>query len=167
MTDNVVSAPKTPEPGTIENGGSSYVGPGAVDVFRAMVLASSLRLWGKTKILHRGVRVGDLFRLATEYTGRTFKRAQAAEAADAVTAWARAAGAPMVRPEWTVDGIRDGAPWRFLARFNDGTFGCVEHDAGAPGAWRWYRGGADGTILGQRAASTADAAKKGCEDWRA
>lgn len=74
--------------------------------------------------------------------------------------------APKIIGAWTCDGFRNGTPWRYIVRFDDGTAGCVEHDVRAPGAWRWTRGLPDGTRLASGACATTSAAKGACEQAR-
>lgn len=70
---------------------TSYVGFEAVDLFRARMLASSLRLYAKTGMIPtRGVTITKMLALASHYTGKPYKRGSAAIAADDVKAWADA-----------------------------------------------------------------------------
>lgn len=70
---------------------SSFVGPDAVALFRARVLASALRLYGVAKILPtRGVSARAMLMHATALTGKTYKRGEYEIAALDVTKWADA-----------------------------------------------------------------------------
>ena len=90
----VVLSPKIPESGVIREG--SFVGRGAVDVFRALTPASALRLWARTKIIPtRGVGIMAMLRMVREYAGHRYPRTAAMRAADAVEAWARDAAGGM------------------------------------------------------------------------
>ena len=52
-----------------------YNGPKAVDVFRVRILASSIQLHGKTGMKPtRGVTITKMMKMATEYTGKKYKR---------------------------------------------------------------------------------------------
>lgn len=68
---------------------TTFVGPDATNYVRAEVLASSLGLYAKAKILPtRGVTATDLLKMATGYTGKTYKRGQYEQAAADVKKWA-------------------------------------------------------------------------------
>lgn len=70
-------------------GGTSFVGPRAVDVYVATVLASGLRLYAKTGIKPgRSWTPKNMMAKAAEITGLTFKARAYNEAADALTATA-------------------------------------------------------------------------------
>jgi hypothetical protein len=70
---------------------SCYTGPDAVQLFRAKILISSLRLWAKTKIIPtRGMGIGKMLAFATHYTGKKYTPKRALEAADDVQKWADA-----------------------------------------------------------------------------
>ena len=76
-----------------EHGGGAYVGPEAVDLFRARMLASSLRLYAKTgTIPTRGANLKFMLGMACQYTGKRYRvsKAQAMLAAEDVKAWADA-----------------------------------------------------------------------------
>lgn len=115
-------SPKVPAAGGSitgnEAGATGFDGAPAVDVFRATVLASSLRLYGRTKMLStRGLTVTKMLAFATEYTGKIYRRTQAGAliAADDVNAWARAAAGPMAKAGREEAGINAiaarSAPW--------------------------------------------------------
>lgn len=68
--------------------GTTLSGPDATECFRAAILASSLRLWAKTKIIPtRGVTITRMLAMATRYTGRTWQRSEVLACADAVSVW--------------------------------------------------------------------------------
>lgn len=80
--------------GTIESGpgGTTFAGPGAVDIFRAVALSSALRLYAKCGMIpNRAWKIGAQLRMATEYTGKRYKRTDAARASEDVKAWAEGA----------------------------------------------------------------------------
>lgn len=77
-------------------GGMTFVGPDATNLFRAAILKVSLDLYGKTKIVPtRGVTGPSMLRMATEYTGHTYKRGAYAEAAKDVADWVQTMKAAM------------------------------------------------------------------------
>ncbi len=89
---------KQVEPGRIvhHEGGTMFNGRGAVDVFRAITVASALRLYAKTGIkANRAYTPTAMLRVAAEYVGHPFKRGQYAEAAEELSAWAAQARAGM------------------------------------------------------------------------
>lgn len=70
--------------------GKMYVGPDAVSLMRAKVLASSLTLFAKTGLRPtRGVTGTMMLRFATEITGKPYKRSQHELAAEDVRTWCR------------------------------------------------------------------------------
>lgn len=69
-------------------GGTSFVGPDAIKLFRAITLASSLRLFANTGMVPtRGVTGFMMLKMATEFTGKTYKRGQHTKAAEDVATW--------------------------------------------------------------------------------
>lgn len=67
-----------------------YVGPDATNLFRARVLASGLRLFAKTGMQPtRGVTGAKMLKMATLYTGKTYKRGQHEQAAADIDVWAQ------------------------------------------------------------------------------
>jgi hypothetical protein len=61
-------------------------------MYRAAVLASSLRLYVKSGgriIPTRGVGIMKMLALASQITGKPYKRTEASKAADDVSAWAK------------------------------------------------------------------------------
>lgn len=73
-----------------ESGGVTFDGPDAVSFVRAAALASSLKLYAKAKIIPtRGVTVTKMLAMASDLTGKKYKRGDALKAAEDVTLWAR------------------------------------------------------------------------------
>jgi hypothetical protein len=73
---------------TISQGGTTFVGPDATNLFRAMTLASSLGLYAKCGITPtRGVTITKMLVMATQYTGKKYKRGDAAKAQADVKLW--------------------------------------------------------------------------------
>ena len=71
-----------------KSGGISLVGPDAINLYRAVMLASSLRLYAKTGMIPtRGVTAMVMLKIAKEYTGKTYKRGQYEQAAQDVDVW--------------------------------------------------------------------------------
>ena len=70
------------------NGGTTFAGRDAVNQFRAVTLKSALKMYAKTGMkLARNVSPTGMLQLAAEYTGKTYKRGQHAQAAEDMTAW--------------------------------------------------------------------------------
>jgi hypothetical protein len=73
----------------IHPGGTTYSGPDAVALYRARMLASSLRLYARTSIRPtRTVGPARMLQLATEITRKKYKRGEYLRAADDVLLWA-------------------------------------------------------------------------------
>ena len=71
-----------------EHGGASYVGPDAVNLMRAITLQAALRLYARTGMIPtRGVTAMVMLKLAKEYTNKTYKRGQHAQAAEDMQVW--------------------------------------------------------------------------------
>lgn len=75
-----------------KSGGTTLVGPDAVNLYRAATLASGLRLYARSGILlTRGATPTRLLLIAKEYTGKTYKRkpdrAHYLDAANDVQKW--------------------------------------------------------------------------------
>lgn len=77
---------------TVRNGQvSSYVGCDAVSVVRALSLWSALKLYvnsGGKIIPTRGMTITKMLKLATQITGKSYKRTEAMKAAEDVKKWA-------------------------------------------------------------------------------
>lgn len=70
------------------NGGTMFAGPDAVNLVRAVYLASHLKLFAKTGIRPtRHVGPTDMLRMATGYTGKKYKRGAYLAAAEDVRVW--------------------------------------------------------------------------------
>lgn len=68
---------------------TTFVGGDAVNYVRAVMLASSLKLYAKCKILPtRGVTISSMLAMATGYTGIKYKRGAYVQAAEDVQRWA-------------------------------------------------------------------------------
>ncbi|MFY8164592.1 MAG: hypothetical protein ACOVKC_10190 [Brevundimonas sp.] len=68
---------------------TTFSGERGVNIYRATVIASALRLYAKTKMqMNRAYTPTAMLRAAADITGKTFKRGQYVEAADALKAWA-------------------------------------------------------------------------------
>jgi hypothetical protein len=66
-----------------EAGPTTFSGPDGVSVFRALVLASGLRLYAQTKILpNKSYTPTNMLRAATGMTGTKYKRGEYIRAAD-------------------------------------------------------------------------------------
>lgn len=71
-----------------KGGGTTISGRDAVSYYRACTIQSALHLYARTGLLvTRGARISVLLRLATEYTGKAYKRTEATRAADELRAW--------------------------------------------------------------------------------
>ena len=69
-------------------GGTMFVGQDATNLFRAMSLASSHGLYAKCGMIPtRGVTITRMLAMATEYTGKKYKRGEAAKAQADVKIW--------------------------------------------------------------------------------
>lgn len=67
---------------------TSYVGKDAVELYRVNMLKVSIKLWIKTGLKPtRGVTITKMLKMAEQYTGRKYKRSQAAEAVDDLHNW--------------------------------------------------------------------------------
>ncbi len=81
MTDQIVH----------HQGGTSFVGKKAVNVFACLTVASALRLYAKTGIkANRAYTSTNMLAFVEQQTGKKFKRTQLAEAADYLTDFAKA-----------------------------------------------------------------------------
>lgn len=73
------------------SGGMTFDGPDAVQLYRAKLLASSLKLYARSGIIPtRGVTITKMLAFASAYTGKRYKRGEAMKAHDDVQAWAAA-----------------------------------------------------------------------------
>ncbi len=70
-------------------GGMSFVGPDAVALYRATVIASALRFYDRTGMkVNRAYTPSAMLRVATEITGKSYKRGQYLLAAADLDVWA-------------------------------------------------------------------------------
>lgn len=70
------------------NGGASYVGPDAVNLFRCATLRASIQLHMRCGLIPtRGVTITRLFAMATEYTGKRYKRGAHAQCVADLDVW--------------------------------------------------------------------------------
>lgn len=92
MSDSHIAVHKT--------GGMTFSGEDATNLFRAMTLASSLGLYAKCGMIPtRGVTITKMLGMATEYTGKKYKRGEALRAQEDVRLWCEAmkAALPIVK----------------------------------------------------------------------
>ena len=76
------------------NGGMSFVGPNAVEVYAATVIAGGLRMYARCGMIpNRGYTPTAMMRRAAQITGRKFKARDYLGAADALKEWATAQAA--------------------------------------------------------------------------
>ncbi len=80
----------------VHPGGTSFVGADAVKLFRAISMMSALSFYGKHKmVMTRGLSSTLMLQIAKEFTGKTYRRGQHAQAAEDVRAWVDAMKAAM------------------------------------------------------------------------
>jgi hypothetical protein len=73
-----------------KDGGFTLAGADAVNLYRAAVLASSLKLFAKTGMIPtRGVTGSKMLAMATQYTGKKYKRGEHMKASEDITVWVR------------------------------------------------------------------------------
>lgn len=77
MNDSIVS---------ISNGGMMFSGPDAVNLYRAMSVRASLRIVGIGMSI-KGVSKTRLLKIASEYTGKQYKRGEYEKAREDLTTW--------------------------------------------------------------------------------
>lgn len=88
----------------VHKSGTTFAGPDAVNLYRAIVLRSSMRMYRRCGIKPtRGVGPTQMLALAGEYTGKKYKRGQLEQAEADVQTWidTMKAAIPV-----TVDGVR-------------------------------------------------------------
>jgi hypothetical protein len=84
----------------VNAGSTAYVGPDAVSLFRAITLRSGLRLYRATGLKpNRSYTPTAMLTVASEYTGRRYKRGQFEQAENDLTVWIETmkAAMPIVR----------------------------------------------------------------------
>jgi hypothetical protein len=70
-------------------GGTSFVGPDAVQLYQVIVLISAMRLYVKSRIkVNRAYTPKNMLATAARLTGKTYKRTELAKAADDLQGWA-------------------------------------------------------------------------------
>lgn len=70
------------------SGGTSYTGRDAVNLYRAKTLVVALRMYARSGMIpSRNVTPARMLVLASEYTGKTYKRGEHAQAAEDVMTW--------------------------------------------------------------------------------
>jgi len=72
---------------TIGEGGTSFSGPDAIRLYKAVAVRSALKLAKAGIKINRHTTTTDLFKIATEYTGKAYKRGQYDQAMADVTVW--------------------------------------------------------------------------------
>lgn len=96
MTDSHIDIHKT--------GGTAFVGPDAINLFRAVTLASALKLYAKTGLVStRGITITKMLAFAKAYTGKTYKRGEAMKAHEDMRVWIETMKAALPT---TVDGVQ-------------------------------------------------------------
>lgn len=79
------------------NGGTTITGKDGINLYRAITLKAALNLYAKTKMLAtRNATPTAMLQMATEYTGKTYKRGQHAQAAADVDVWVQTMKAAML-----------------------------------------------------------------------
>jgi hypothetical protein len=80
---------------------TTFVGPDAINLFRATVLKAGLKMYADIGMIpNRSWTPTAMLKMATEYTGKTYKRGQHAIAAEDVRVWVETmkAAMPVVGP---------------------------------------------------------------------
>lgn len=73
---------------SVTKGGTAFAGPDAVRLYKAIYLANCIALHGRCGMQPtRGVTITKMFKLATEFTGKTYKRGQHAQAIADLRTW--------------------------------------------------------------------------------
>lgn len=67
---------------------TSYVGTDATSLYRVNMIKVSIKLWMKTGMMPtRGVTITKLLKMAEQYTGRKYKKSEAAYAVEDLHNW--------------------------------------------------------------------------------
>ena len=67
---------------------TSYVGRDATQLYRVNMIKVSIKLWMKTGMMPtRGVTITKLLKMAEQYTGRKYKKSEAAYAVEDLHNW--------------------------------------------------------------------------------
>lgn len=70
------------------NGGTAFVGPDAVNLFRAMTLRTALAMYASHRMLmNRALSPAAMLTMAKEYTGKTYKRGEHRQASIDLEVW--------------------------------------------------------------------------------
>lgn len=81
MTDSYIST---------SAGGTTFTGPDAVSLFRAIQIKGALKMWKVGLKATRGIRLKDLLGMAGEYTGKTYKKSDLDTAIADLVQWIEA-----------------------------------------------------------------------------
>lgn len=69
-------------------GSTTFYGPDAVHLFRALTLRNSIQLYAKTGLTPcKGMGITKMLSLSTEFTNQKYKRTQAPQAISDLTIW--------------------------------------------------------------------------------
>ena len=71
----------------VSQAATTFVGPDATELFRAVTIRSALRLLMNGITPRRGVTLTKTLKLVEKYTGRSYKRTEAAQALDDLKVW--------------------------------------------------------------------------------
>ena len=97
-----------------KHGGTTFVGPDAVNLFRAMTLEHALYMYARCKMIPtRGVTATMLLEMAGEYSGKTYTRGEHINAAVDVGIWIdtmRAAIPVVCKTDETTPAVFSDAP---------------------------------------------------------
>jgi hypothetical protein len=67
---------------------TSYVGSDATTLYRVNMIKVSIKLWMKTGMMPtRGITISKLLKMAEQYTGRKYKKSEAAYAVEDLHNW--------------------------------------------------------------------------------
>jgi hypothetical protein len=67
---------------------TSYVGRDATQLYRVNMIKISIKLWMKTGMIPtRGVTISKMLKMAEQYTGRKYKKSEAAYAVEDLHNW--------------------------------------------------------------------------------
>jgi hypothetical protein len=76
---------------TTRDGSTSYVGPDATNLLRAIMLSQGIKMWSKYKMIPtRGVTITYMLSQATAYTGKTYKSKETEQAIADIDTWVSA-----------------------------------------------------------------------------
>lgn len=71
-----------------KSGSVTYAGPDATNFFRAKMLSLSIRMYSETKVIPtRGVTITRMLKMATGYTGKSYRRGQYDLAVEDLRIW--------------------------------------------------------------------------------